>query len=368
MGFIRLKQFVTHVGRGKSPEYDDNSNQFCVNQACTSSGFVNHDKLKAVADKPLAERFILKSGDVLINSTGGGTLGKVAYVRPEDAGLTFDSHVTLVRLKPSYNPKFLYFYLSQLYEKINVFMAKGSTNQIELQKDRLLNFDVPNIPREQQDRAVEFLNIKVPLLDIKIATLERKIELYEEYKSSFLREIFPSYNLKRVGNNLMDSSKSKRQASEGGDDGAVPFFTSSQKQTKFIKEADFKGDQVILGTGGFANIHYSEQPFSTSTDCWVITNKHIYSKYLYYFLLSKKQEINELGFTGMGLKHLQRKFIKNLLIPLLDIENQVKLINLIDEKFSKIDRIIELTKQEIELQKEYKRTLINDVVTGKIEV
>ena len=44
------------------------------------------------------------------------------------------------------------------------------------------------------------------------------------------------------------------------------------------------------------------------------------------------------------------------------------IVNFLDNKLEKINKLIELTKKEIELQKEYKKTLINDVVTGKIEV
>lgn len=50
------------------------------------------------------------------------------------------------------------------------------------------------------------------------------------------------------------------------------------------------------------------------------------------------------------------------------VAEQEKIVEYLEDKMTKIDKLIEITKEEITLLKEYKKTLINDVVTGKIKV
>jgi type I restriction enzyme S subunit len=70
-------------------------------------------------------------GDVLINSTGAGTLGRVAQVRTPLADCTVDTHVTIAR--PLDDDSATYFGQTLLgLEPVFAQMGKGSTNQLEL--------------------------------------------------------------------------------------------------------------------------------------------------------------------------------------------------------------------------------------------
>ena len=87
-----LEEVCEFISRGISPKYTESQGLVVVNQKCIRNHVVNleltrlHDNnLKAVS----SEKFI-KNGDVLINSTGTGTLGRVAQVT-EDIKATVDS-------------------------------------------------------------------------------------------------------------------------------------------------------------------------------------------------------------------------------------------------------------------------------------
>ncbi len=83
---------------------------------------------------------LLQVGDVLINSTGAGTLGRVAQVRAPLSDCTVDTHVTIVRPRDPKTAAYLGVALLE-QEALLSTMGVGSTNQLEL-----LRADVSALP------------------------------------------------------------------------------------------------------------------------------------------------------------------------------------------------------------------------------
>ena len=86
------------VTRGIAPKYDDSSDQIVLNQKCIRDHIIDISLSRRHLPKKINEKWISK-GDLLINSTGTGTLGRVAQVWFEANNMTVDSHVTIVRPK-----------------------------------------------------------------------------------------------------------------------------------------------------------------------------------------------------------------------------------------------------------------------------
>lgn len=133
--------------------------------------------------------------------------------------------------------------------------------------------------------------------------------------------------------------KSNIKAGDGLDKGRFPFYTSSPKLTKWIDREQHFDEALIFGTGGLPSIHFSDEPFSTSTDCLVAitTNKEIKTKYVYYYLYGNIHLL-ERGFKGAGLKHISKKYIENLDIPIFPIDTQNKIIAILDKAFSIVNK------------------------------
>ena len=138
------------------------------------------------------------------------------------------------------------------------------------------------------------------------------------------------------------STKSNIKAGEGKTSGEYPFYTSSQELTKYIDKAKYQEKSLIFGTGGKPSIHYSDVPFSTSTDCIVAVSKlkNVNPKYVYYYLLGNIQ-ILERGFRGAGLKHISKTYINSIDIPIISIDEQ-----------NKICSVLDLTKKTVEKRKQ----------------
>jgi type I restriction enzyme, S subunit len=154
--------------------------------------------------------------------------------------------------------------------------------------------------------------------------------------------------------------KSKIKAGEGLIEGKYKFFTSSNIQSQYLNEFLYDTESLIFGSGGKASIHYCDKKFATSTDCFVVEklNDKIDVKYAYYFFKTNSQ-ILENGFKGAALKHISKKYISNIRIPLLSLENQKK----IAQYLSQIERIKNDRKYSITLLESFlKNTFLEMII------
>jgi len=194
-----------------------------------------------------------------------------------------------------------------------------------------------------------------------------KLKPYPEYKDSGIKwigEIPVGWEVNKVKHNVYSLEKTGLKAAEGDIEGDYPFFTSSQIQNKFIDKMTFNDECLIMGTGGFASVHYYKGKFSASNDCLVLKKqKAINLKFLHYQILNNLQVIDDLGFWGMGLRHLQKDFFYDMLVYWPTKQDQTAIANFLDKKTAKIDALIEKDKELIALLKEKRTALINHVVT-----
>jgi type I restriction enzyme, S subunit len=130
-----LGRIARYVSRGISPSYDDEAEGLVINQKCIRDGRLNLE-LARRQSKPVPEMKRVRFGDILINSTGIGTLGRVAQMYEETVDCTADSHVSIVRPADESSVDFLGLALIELqphFEGLGV----GSTGQTELGRDRI---------------------------------------------------------------------------------------------------------------------------------------------------------------------------------------------------------------------------------------
>ncbi|MFO1326310.1 MAG: restriction endonuclease subunit S [Rubrivivax sp.] len=122
------------IKRGISPDYAEQGDGVVLNQKCIRDGKVSLAESRRHQTSVPAEKFV-RTGDVLINSTGVGTLGRVAVFDMDVGGVTCDSHVTILRpdskkIEPAYlGPTIAY--LQGYFES----MATGATGQAELSRE-----------------------------------------------------------------------------------------------------------------------------------------------------------------------------------------------------------------------------------------
>lgn len=132
-----LGKVSSYLNRGISPKYINLGGVSVLNQKCIRDFWIDTSKARRhdVAQKKIDGR-ALELGDVLVNSTGVGTLGRVAQVRRLAETTIVDSHVTVVRSGPRINSMYLGGFMAMKQVEIEA-MGEGSTGQTELSRTKL---------------------------------------------------------------------------------------------------------------------------------------------------------------------------------------------------------------------------------------
>jgi len=183
--------------------------------------------------------------------------------------------------------------------------------------------------------------VKVPYEDIK----NNKYSLFVNKYNIEEVEKIGGIEYKKLGDVCDFLKKSKRSASYGSDRGLFSFYTSSSK-LKLCDEADYNEKSIIIGTGGNANIKYSEK-FSCSADNFILKSDKCNIKYVYYYFQCNIKFL-ENGFSGSTIKHISKEYVKDLEIPIpsLKVQNAiVERLDLISENNKTLKLNIEQTKK-----------------------
>lgn len=134
-----LTDITSTIMRGISPSYLENGGICVLNQKCIRGNSINFDLSRRHNNeiKDACSKFI-EIGDVLVNSTGVGTLGRMAIVkRLPEQNTTVDSHISIVR-SDGVNFKKLFVGISLLTRQNEIeALGEGSTGQTELSRANL---------------------------------------------------------------------------------------------------------------------------------------------------------------------------------------------------------------------------------------
>lgn len=123
------------VCRGVTPKYNDKSDELILGQTCIRNNLVLLENGRLHAPRKITEKW-LKKYDLLINSTGVGSLGRTAQVWFDPSKLVVDSHVTIVRAVDPRYALYIGFWAFE-HERYIESLHTGSTGQTELPRDHV---------------------------------------------------------------------------------------------------------------------------------------------------------------------------------------------------------------------------------------
>jgi type I restriction enzyme, S subunit len=273
---------------------------------------------------------------------------------------------------------------------------------------------LPVPPREEQDQIVRFLDWKVSSINSLIAIKKQKVSNYVELRKAIIDqgilhgftneqqvdsgvywlgkipvswEVLPLKRICKVNASISDTVRKM------SDDDIVTFLpmenvTETGKIDCSIKKrvADVrsgfssfaKGDVVVAkitpcfenGKGACMDALDTEIGFGTTEFINLRPSMNVLSKYLYMITMTRPfRKLGEKVMTGSaGQKRISAEYIKNFTLGIPPIDEQYLILDEIELKLKKLDKLIETDKQNIKCLHELKSRIIFNTVTGKIDV
>lgn len=164
--------------RGISPKYNEKARGIVINQKCIRQTIVSYDEARTQEKKYPAELEMMES-DIVICSTGAGTLGRVGQIFEAKGNATLDSHVTLIRADEKIGQQSLFWSLKMKQDYL-MNAGKGSTNQLELSRETIGNCKILIPERkiaEQAEKNFVAIHNKMKECSMQIARLRETRDL-----------------------------------------------------------------------------------------------------------------------------------------------------------------------------------------------
>ena len=161
--WCRLGVLTIFLSRGKSPKYSEIKKYPVFAQKCNlKSGKLSLDAAKFLDERTLSkwrDEYKLRNNDILVNSTGTGTVGRVGIFSEQILGnypfIVPDSHISVVRTFSNIDSYYIYYLMcSSIIQQYIEDNLAGSTNQKELYVGVLEKLLLPLPPLSEQQRIV----------------------------------------------------------------------------------------------------------------------------------------------------------------------------------------------------------------------
>ena len=410
-----LKRAALSISRGSAPDYVEDGPVWAVSQAANQPGGLDWSRARfhAFGGNPANLKGLLRPGDVLINSTGRGTLGRVGYFTgsPDRRVEMADGHVTRVRVRPDVlHPRFAYYYLSSdpFQHYIYSALIVGATNQIELVGERLASAPIPMPPIEEQRRIADLLDAKVAVLD-RLSALslqqlslmdERLVELCRAMTTGTLRSIdhvetgvpwmpkvASGWALNRVGRVFRTGSGTTPKSSEATYfEGDVPWVNTGDLRDgpvtavnrrvsrlalrEYPTLALYRPGSLIVAMYGatIGRVGMLETEACVNQACCVLSQATLVdTRFAFYWFLSHRSEIIRLA-SGGGQPNISQDIVRGLRIPAPDLHEQREIVQKIDREWDRAAAMRSALSRRINHLTERRQALITAAVTGQVEV
>ena len=140
---VPLRKLVGYISKGIAPIYSErptNTTISVLNQKCNRNFQISYAeaRLHDMAQKKVPAERLIRKDDILINSTGTGTAGRVAQIRNVPCPTTVDGHMIILRANEKVMQRYLG-YAIKAHQREILQLDEGSTGQTELNRERLLD-------------------------------------------------------------------------------------------------------------------------------------------------------------------------------------------------------------------------------------
>lgn len=374
---------------------------------------INNFTTYSFKEAPSRARRIVKDGDVIV-STVRTYLKAIAKIKNPIENLIVSTGFAVLRSKSIESGFLGYFTLSPFF--INETISNSVGISYPAINSSYIGEFIIALPSEiEQTVIATYLDRKTDEIDRIIANKQKLIELYEDEKISIInqaitRGINKSVAFKDSGVEWLSETpehwkvkklgymgRCQNGISIGGDSfgSGYPFVSygdvyknvclpqsvdglvNSTEKDRIAYSVE-KGDVFFTRTSetseeiGIASVCMSTIEDATFAGFLIRFRPYsnllvnAYSKYYFRSQLHRYYFVKEMNIVTRA--SLSQGLLRNLVVLLPPLEEQVDIANYLDKECLRLDTLIDKFKKQIELFQEYRTTLISEVVTGKVKV
>lgn len=364
-----------------------NKHGFCDNVlSLTLRGVVNNDILnpEGLVPSDYASYQFFQKNDLVFKLIDLENLNTSRVGLVHEDGIMSPAYIRL-QIGNSFFPRYAYYYFYFLYLN-GVYNNLGRGVRSTLCPSDLLNMPILEPSKDEQILIANHLDKKIIEIDQAILVNEKQVELLKERQQIIIQQavtkgLDPNVPMKDSGIEwigiipahwVITKLKFVSTINNGQDykqvesDNGFPVIGSGG-QFAFANSYLYDGEAVLLGRKGTIDkpLYINGKFWTVDTMFFAICKKTILTKYLYYCA----KTIPFLYYsTATALPSMTQKDLLNHKIVLPLLSEQRKIINFVDQQIAITNDGIQCYQKQIEKLKEYKITLIDSAVTGKIKI
>ena len=302
---VPLRELVGYISKGIAPSYAEEASETTIrvlNQKCNRNYRISygdsrlHDTLKK---KVPPERYV-KPDDILINSTGAGTAGRIAQIEDVPSATTIDGHMILIRSNGKATQKFLGYALKAHQWEV-LQLDEGSTGQTELNRDRLLDEIMINYPVsfDEQNAIVGTLES----IDRKLVVNEQLNDNLQQQAAALFSSLYDRTNTEVRFTDLIQilGGGTPKTGENTYWNGNIAFFTPKDVGTPYtlITEKTITEEGLshcnsrlypvntvfVTARGTVGKVGMSGVPMAMNQSCYALVGKETHQLLVYFYTL-----------------------------------------------------------------------------------
>jgi len=398
----RLADICEMIARGVAPKYIESGGICVLNQKCVRDHVINIELARRhdINAKRVQEERYVRAGDVLVNSTGYGTLGRVAQARQIPAEpTTVDTHVTIVRPKSGiFVPEFFGYMLISIENEI-AEAGEGASGQTELSRNTLATQFKVSFPRSltEQKRIVAILDEAFAGINAAVANAEKNLANARELFVSSLTSVFAHLGGEYPQYELVDLCHTDRVITYGViklgtevDDGIPCLRTSNVRwlhiDTKGIKRIApslseefartvLRGGEVLInvrGTlGGVAVVAPEMAGWNVSREVAVVPvdPSLVLSRYVAYWIGTRSSQTWLSGVKkGVAYVGINIEDLRTLPVPVVPLLEQGNIVAQLEELHGYAKRLEATYRQRLVFLSQLKQSILQKAFAGELTV
>ena len=277
---------------------------------------------------------------------------------------------------------FTQYFSSIVFQRRLEVVATGSTNshvRVSPTETSGWNITVPPLPEQKKiasiltsvDEVIENTQRQIDKLqELKKATMNELLTKgigHTEFKDSELGRIPKSWEVKPIGE-ICQVGTGNKDTQDKERYGKYPFFVRSQKVEK-INSYSYDGEAILTagdGVGTGKIYHYIEGKFDYHQRVYKLSDflDSINGKYLFYFFSNNfLKQVQGLSAKG-SVESVRMEMITGMKMPIPSLPEQKKIASIL----TSVDELIESTQRQIDINQSLKKSLMQDLLTGKVRV